>query len=139
MTIEQKKLAVIHIVKRELGLSEEEYRDTLERVTGMRSAKCLDDRDFRKLMNYFARSRHYRINQDGLTFRQKMFIKELKNQLHWQEGHFINFLRKYYNKREIDSLTRKEAVKLIESLKNVLKHKRMKKPTDGAVHPGLKK
>ena len=127
MMIDRKKLAVIHIVKKELGFSDQEYRDTLEKVTGVRSAKELDERNFRKLMNYFARSRHYKINPNGLTLRQKIFIKDLKNQLQWQENHFINFLRKYYKKEEIDSLTRKEAIKLIESLKNVLKHEKLKK------------
>jgi phage gp16-like protein len=33
MTVDHNKLAVIHIVKRELGLSEDEYRDILQRET----------------------------------------------------------------------------------------------------------
>ena len=37
--MDKKKLAVIHIVKRELSLSDDEYRDILERVAGVRSAK----------------------------------------------------------------------------------------------------
>lgn len=56
MTLDKKKLAVIHIVKKELGLSDREYRDQLEDITGVRSAKCLDESGFRKLMNFFARS-----------------------------------------------------------------------------------
>jgi phage gp16-like protein len=128
--LDHKKLAVIHIVKKELSLSDQEYRDALEKVTGVRSAKYLDDRGFRKLMNYFARSRYYRINQDGFTFRQKMYIKNLKEQLNWQDLHFANFLKKYYKKTSIETLTKKEASKVIESLKNVLKHERMKKEGD---------
>ncbi len=120
--LNHRKLAVIHIVKKELSLSDGEYRDTLEKVTGVRSAKDLDDRSFRKLMNYFARSRYYRINKDGLTFRQKMYIKNLKDQLDWNELHFKNFMKKYYKKTTIETLTKKEASKVIESLKNVLKH-----------------
>lgn len=120
--LDNKKLAVIHIVKKELGLSDQKYRDILEKVTGIRSAKDLDDRGFRKLMNYFARSKYYRINPEGLTFRQKMYIKNLKEQLIWNEVHFTNFLKKYYKKPTIESLTKKEASKVIESLKNILKH-----------------
>lgn len=124
--LDHKKLAAIHIVKKELGLSDSEYRDTLEKITGVRSAKNLDERGFRTLMNYFARSTYYKINKDGLTFRQKMYIKNLKEQLNWQDLHFSNFLKKYYKKTTIETLTKKEASKVIESLKNVLKHERMK-------------
>jgi hypothetical protein len=125
--LDHKKLAVIHIVKKELGLSDRQYRDTLEKVTGVRSAKYLDDLKFRKLMNYFARSRYYRLNKDGFTFRQKMYINNLKEQLNWQDLHFANFLKKYYKKTGIETLTKKEASNVIESLKNVLRHERMKK------------
>lgn len=122
--LDHRKLAVIHIVKKELNLSDREYRDTLERITGLRSAKDLDERDFRKLMNYFARSGYYRINPEGLTFRQKVFIRGLQEQLGWSEPHFRNFLKKYYQKQRIVELSRKEAVKVIESLKNVLEHQK---------------
>ena len=125
--IDNKKLAVIHIVKKELGLSDQEYRDALEKVTGVRSAKELDDRAFRKLMNYFARSKYYRTGQDSLTFRQKLFIKNLQQQLAWHEDHFVNFLKKYYKKSALDDLTKKEASNVIESLKNIIKHQRSAK------------
>ncbi len=120
--IDNKKLAVIHIVKKELGLSDQEYRDSLEKVTGVRSAKELDDKAFRKLMNYFARSNYYRSRRDGLTLRQKLFIKNLQQQLGWQEVHFTNFLKKYYKKSNLDDFSKKEASKVIESLKNILHH-----------------
>jgi tagatose-1,6-bisphosphate aldolase len=128
MTLDKNKLAVIHIVKRELGLSDREYRDRLEELTGVRSARCLDESGFRKLMNYFARSKYYRINQDGLTFRQMMYINGLKDRLRWEDLHFVNFLKKYYKKSDIHALTKKEAVKVIESLKNILEHERKKNP-----------
>lgn len=120
--IDRKKLAAIHITSRNLGLREQEYREILEKVAGVRSARDLDDRGFRKLMQYFVRSRHYRAEPDGITFRQKMFIEHLRSQLGWDDDHLRNFLRKYYHKSAFDSVSRKEAVKLIESLKNVLLH-----------------
>ena len=94
--LDPKKLAVIPIVKKELNLSDEQYRDTLEKLTGVRSAKDLDERSLRRLMNFFARSKYYRAQRDGITFRQKMFILDLQGQLHWSEPHFRNFLKKYY-------------------------------------------
>jgi len=59
--MDKKKLAVIHIVKKELSLSDGEYRNILERITGVRSAKDLTDNQFHKLMRYFVRTRHYRV------------------------------------------------------------------------------
>ncbi|MCX5870069.1 MAG: DUF1018 domain-containing protein [Deltaproteobacteria bacterium] len=120
--LDKKKLALIHIVKRELNLSDQEYRDILYQVTGVRSAKDLDEMAFQRLLRYFTRSKRYQINQYGLTFRQKYFIKHLLEDLSWDEDHFHNFLKKYYQKTAIDELTKAEASKVIESLKNIMKH-----------------
>lgn len=122
--MDKKKLAVIHIVKRELGLSDQEYRDILQRVTGVRSAKDMDEAGFRRLMRYFAGSKYYRINRYGMTFRQKLYIKHLVGDLGWDERHFKNFLKKYYKKTDIAMLTKKEAGKVIFSLKNIIKHRK---------------
>ena len=53
-----------------------------------------------------------------------MFIKHLKDELGWDDDHFKNFLRKYYKKTDINTLTKEEGIKIIESLKNVIKHRR---------------
>jgi hypothetical protein len=120
--LDKKKLALIHIVKRDLHLSDQEYRDILQQVTGVRSAKDLDEKSFNRLLRYFARSKQYQIKPYGLTFRQKYFIKHLLADLHWDEDHFHNFLKKYYQKTGIDDLTKGEASKVIESLKNIMEH-----------------
>lgn len=122
--IDKKKLAAIHIVKKELNLSDEEYRSILHQAAGVASAKDLDDEKFRKVMNYFVRSKYYQINPSGLTIRQKLYIKYLAEKLSWEEPHVRNFLHKYYHKFNIDELTRKEAIKVIESLKHILQHQR---------------
>ncbi len=121
--LDHKKLAVIHIVKKELGLTDQEYRDALEKITGVRSARELDERGFRTLMRHFAKSRHYRVNARGLTFRQQLFIKHLVDDLGWEETHFRNFLRKYYKQEAVAALSRREASKVIESLKQILAHR----------------
>lgn len=118
--LDHKKLAVIHIVKKELAVSEQEYRDTMERVAGVRSAKDLDEAGFQRLMRYFARSGHYRARQEGITFRQRMYIKHLVEDLAWDTAHYANFLKKYYKTAEIGTLSKKEASKVIESLKHIL-------------------
>ena len=123
MTVDHKKLAVIHIVKQELGLSDDDYRNILERETGVRSAKDLDEKSFRRLMRYFTRSRHYRSSREGLTFRQKLYIKHMIDDLGWDRLHFKNFLHKYYKKKKLERLTKKEGSNVIESLKNILRQK----------------
>jgi hypothetical protein len=128
VSVDRKKLAWIHIVKRELGLSDQTYRDTLETVAGVRSAKDLDEAGFHKLMRYFVRSEHYRTRPGGMTFRQKIFIGRLKERLRWEDDHFRNFLLKYYHKADLTAFSRKDAAKLIESLKNVLQHQRGMSP-----------
>jgi hypothetical protein len=122
--LDQKKLAVIHIVKKELGVSDREYRDTLEKVAGVRSAKDLDDQGFGMLMRYFARSRHYRADREGITFRQRMYIKHLVEDLGWDAAHCANFLKKYYKTSAMEALSKKEASKVIESLKHILAGRR---------------
>lgn len=121
--MDKKKLAVIHIVKKELNLSDDEYRNILRSVTGVKSAKDLDDGKFSKLMNFFVRSRYYRVNRFGLTIRQKLYIKYLVKEIGWEEAHLNNFIHKYYHKPAVDKLTKKEAIKAIESLKSILEHK----------------
>ncbi len=117
--MDQKKLALIHIIKKELGLSQAEYRRILREAAGVSSAKDLDEPKFRKLMNYFVRSRHYRASKDGVTLRQKMFIRGLAGRLDWSRDHIDNFIRKYYHESGLDALSRKEAGKLIEALKSM--------------------
>ncbi len=122
--MDRNKLAVIHIVKKELDLSDAEYRGILQQVAGVSSAKELDDEKFRKLMNYFVRSEYYQVNPFGLTIRQKLYIKYLAKETGWEEEHLDNFIHKYYHKSNLDKLTRKEAVKVIESLKAVRQHQK---------------
>jgi len=120
--VDKKKLALIHIIKKELNLSDAEYRNILQQAAGVTSAKELDEAKFRKLMNYFVRSRYYTINAQGLTIRQKLYIKYLTQELGWEQDHLNNFIHKYYHKSDIDRLTRKEAIKAIESLKAIRGH-----------------
>ncbi len=122
--MDKKKLALIHIIKKEVGLSDEEYRNILQQIVGVRSAKDLDDEKFKKLMNYFVRSKHYIVNPFGLTIKQKLYIKFLAQEIDWDEVHLNNFIHKYYHKTDIERLTKKEAIKVIESLKSIKEHQK---------------
>jgi hypothetical protein len=120
--MDRKKLALIHIVKKELGMSDRDYRCILKRIAGVESSKDLDEAGFRKMMRFFVRSDYFRANSFGMTLKQKMFIKSLASQLGWEETHLRNFIHKYYQREGLDQLNRKEASKLIESLKAIREH-----------------
>lgn len=124
--LDHKKLAVIHIVKRELDLADEDYRDMLEKAAGVRSARDLDEAGFQRLMRSFARSRHYRPSRQGLTLRQRLFIKHLAEELGWDTNHLRNFLKKYYKKERVATLSKKEASKVIIGLQQILHAQRPK-------------
>lgn len=120
--LDHKKLAVIHIVKRDLGLSDEAYRALLREAAGVESARDLDEPGFRRLMRRFVRSRHYRAGPGAMTLRQKWFVQDLLAALGWSEDHVHNFLRKYYHVDGVEAMSRRDAGHLIESLKNVRAH-----------------
>ena len=117
--LDKKKLALIHIVKKELKLDDAEYRGILGRVAGVGSARDLDEAGFRKLMRFFVRSDFYRANAQGMTLKQKLFVKALAREMGWDRAHLRNFIRKYYQRAGLDALDRKEASNLIESLKAI--------------------
>ena len=119
--MDKKKLAVIHIVKRELSLSDDEYRNTLERIAGVRSSKDLTDDQFHKLMRYFVRTRHYRAENRGITLRQKYYLRQLKERLQWDDSHLQNYIHKYFHNRDLSTYSRHDASNLIVALKSVLK------------------
>jgi hypothetical protein len=120
--INRKKLAIIHIVKKEIGLEDQDYRCLLRRITGVDSSRELDAAGFRKLMRFFVRSRYYRVNPFGMTLKQKLYIKFLAHQLSWDNAHLGNFINKYYRREGLDDLTKKEASKVIVSLKAIRTH-----------------
>ncbi|HOW85466.1 MAG TPA: DUF1018 domain-containing protein [Candidatus Aminicenantes bacterium] len=117
--ISPKKLALIHVVKKELGLEDKEYRRILWLVAGVRSARDLDEAGFRRLMRHFVRSDYFRANDAGMTLKQKLYVKSLASDLGWDAGHLRNFIRKYYRREGLEALDRKLASRLIESLKAI--------------------
>ncbi len=114
------KLALVHIVKREIGLSDAAYRRILKAVAGVSSARDLTDEGFRRLMRHLVRSPQYAVNRNGLTLRQKLYMEYLRKALGWDDGHLANFLRKYYGRTGVETLSRGEASKAIVGLRRIL-------------------
>jgi hypothetical protein len=121
--MDHKKLALIHIVKKELGLSDEEYRTILRREAGVDSAKDLTNDSFRQLMRFLVRSRHYTTTPNGLTLRQKLYIQHLQQALGWHDDHLSNFLHKYHHCMNLADLPRAAASKTILAMEHMLSHR----------------
>lgn len=121
-SMDRKRLAFIHIIKKELNLSDGEYRQILSDAAGVTSAKDLDEGKFRRLMHYFVRSRHWQANPYGMTLKQKLYIEHLAGELEWTPAHLDNFIRKYFHKSGFPGLTRRQASNAIEALKHVRRH-----------------
>ena len=117
--ISQAKLAVIHLIKKRLNWSEQEYRQKMFECVGVRSAKDLTDPMFRRLMNVFVRSPSYRANANGMTVRQKWFIENLAKHIGWDSQHLDHFIHRFAHERDLRSLNKKEASHLIEALKKI--------------------
>jgi hypothetical protein len=118
--MDRRKLALIHIVKKELNLSDEEYHRILREEAGVESSKDMTEEGFRRLMRYLVRSRRYVLNRNGLTMRQKLYIEHLRNALAWDAEHMLNFLHKYFKQANIAALSRVEASNAITALKHIL-------------------
>lgn len=117
--ISQKKLAVIHLIKKQLGLTDQEYRRRMFESVGVWSAKDLTEEMFRRLMRDFVRSPQYQANSYGMTLKQKWFIENLAQQMGWDSQHLDHFIYKYFHERDLRSLNRKEASHLIDALKTI--------------------
>lgn len=117
--ISQKKLAVVHLMKKQLQLSEADYRRIMSEAVGVASARDLDEAKFHRLMNVFVRSSYYRANASGMTQRQKWFIENLAKQMGWDSQHLDHFIHKFFHERDLRSLNKKEASHLIVALKKI--------------------
>lgn len=117
--MDRRRLAVIHIIKKELGLSDGAYRDTLQTVAGVSSARDLDDAGFRRLMRHLVRSGRYIVQPGGLTLRQKLYLEQLAASSGWTPEHLRHFILKYYHVPDLTHLSKQQASHAIESLKHV--------------------
>ena len=54
MALSRKQSALIHVAKKQLGLTDEHYRAILSAITGFESSKHLDQRDFEAVMRHMS-------------------------------------------------------------------------------------
>ncbi|WP_113911169.1 regulatory protein GemA [Roseovarius dicentrarchi] len=86
MTLSRKQLAILHVAKSKLGLSDNHYRGALVHLTGATSAKELDQSGFEIVMGYFewmgfapmkARGQDYGTRKGMASFAQCELIRAL--------------------------------------------------------------
>lgn len=124
--MDRRKLARVHILKKELGLADSEYRDFLRRFGGVDTSKSLDAPGYRSVVRRMEEELRRRETANRVTDKQLRYIHRLEQQLRWGHDHLENFLSRYYHKHSAE-LTRLEGSHAIESLKHVLEHRRSTK------------
>ena len=144
--IDNKKIALIHVAKNQLGLSEDEYRDILFKEAGVYSSTDLDYQGFKEVIEAFNRmgfestakkaAKESRRNKkadntqgDTVTPAQQEYIKDLYSRLGWYKQE----RRIGFNKRQIGKpwpQSKEEASNVIEGLKAMLDRNWLRRELD---------
>lgn len=108
------KIAIIHIYKNILGLSDVEYRNNYLGLFGVETSKHLSPSQFKKLKDIFETNIRY---QNLMSVNQYFAIMRLKKKV----KDFDTFCSKNHKKdvTNINSITREEASKLIYILQKI--------------------
>lgn len=122
--IDNKKIALIHTIKKKSLMSDEEYRKILKESAGVNSSKELTDESFKKVMKYFIKTSHFKTDKNGITLKQKMYIEVLIKNMKWDNEHFINYIKKYYHMDNLEQFDKKAGSNLINSLIKITESKK---------------
>jgi phage gp16-like protein len=134
--ISKGQIRLIHLAKDRLGLTEEEYKEVLALIGGVRSSKELTPEGFFKLMEHFRELGFtprgvdtYTTTRDAekagkfiemVTPGQRAKIRELEGELGWADNpaRLKNFMAKRFGIVRV--LTKEQAIKVIEAMKAIL-------------------
>lgn len=132
--ISKQKLALVHVGKKDLGLSDAEYREILRHHAGVDSARDLEEPGFKRVIDHFKalgfwikRSWEQTRPRDGGDLPTRDQLKVIEHL--WEDltqylnaAHQVNFRRGFYGKRlhisPLGPQTRAQANHVIEVLKN---------------------
>jgi hypothetical protein len=119
-----RQLALIHVAKKQLGLSEEEYREILKSQGGTESAKFLDEFGVDRILRFFhtlgfkqtkkAPKRNLKLLASEA---QRAMIYGLAEDLGWSRERLCGFIDNISAMYRPEELNREEAPKIIEALK----------------------
>jgi len=119
-------LAQVHIAANELGLDEETYRATLERITGVPSAAEATDAQLWAVLDEFARRgwkrRRFRPSRKPHVRKIWAMWGELKRRGVWRDRRRRSlraFVKRQTGRDDPEWLTPKEAEAVIEALKAI--------------------
>lgn len=144
--ISKKQIRLIHVAKRELGLSDDEYRDLLYAVTGKRSSKDLTAAEAKEVVATLERLGFKPLGPRPAgrpTEAQVAFIKNLWREAARQpsESYLGVWLLRGYGVNRPEELTFDDASRVIEALKAMKRRaarehmKEMKEGEEGAPTP----
>jgi len=124
------KLRKLHVLARDQGLSEDEYRDRLERITGKRSAKDCDDAELDKVLASF----HVKQANNAHTAKAKALFIAAFNLGLFENGtdHALDrFVERQTRCVKLAWLTPTDANKVTEALKAMCARAGFVPPDDG--------
>ena len=124
------QIKYLHILYRQLNWMKDTYKDMLEHHFGVRSTKDLtleEAASYITLLNEILST----INP-MVTKKQAWLIRDLWKQIDYSNGeegdlHLNKFLKKYYERRSVEALTKQEAIKLIKQIKQMIKQAKERK------------
>ncbi len=118
--LSQKQLALIHIARNQIDISEEEYRDLLKNNFRVESSKNLTPFQFKKLMEVFENKLGFVKITGELSEAQYKKIRKMCNLLKWNRERINGFVKRQLGEsKAIETINKAEANKVIEGLKGV--------------------
>jgi len=144
--IDKTKIALLHIAKARLGLSDGAYRDCLRHVAGVASSTELDEHGFEVLMRHFTRRgfvSDYRARGFGerpgmASFKQVNLIRRLWAEATDDEGDDLTlgrWMERRFGVAALRFADQRQAQKIIAALKNWTRRKREKAAEQGEAQP----
>ncbi len=122
--IKKSQIALIHVAKAKLGLSDDEYREILKAHGGVESSVDLDAWGLEKVMRLLRdlgfkyKGKKHRPDLSILASEgQRLVIYHLMEDLGWIPTRLYGFVEKMTGKKTPEELNKEEAPKVIEGLK----------------------
>jgi len=138
--LSRKRIALIHVAKRDLGLDDDSYRDILRRYGGAESAAELDEIGFLYVMKYFTAlgfrstwtKRTYGNRPNMASPSQVTLMRDLWAEAYGPDENDANlnaWLAKFHHVGALRFVDAKKASKVIYALRAMAAHRRSKVST----------
>lgn len=126
--LSQKQIAVLHVARRDLNLTDESYRDILMRIGGCESSRDLHPIAFERVMAYFAKlgfrstwTQRTFGNRPGMASPAQVdLIRKLWRQYHGDDqndAHLNAWLSRFHKVSALRFVDEKKVIKVLAALK----------------------